>query len=159
MIRKSILAMSALTLGLALMFAVAVKSSTKAAAAGPDPQQVKIQFGTVAGTINLPQTLPAGLSSLPCSSLRVGMYRYTSGDPIGVQTAGPVTPQPSGPGKCSYSLSALATGWSSISVGYATANQWDLAQQVSPSQNVTVQPNQTATRNITITQVTAYKPF
>jgi len=142
MTRKSIFALSALALALTLTFA-----ATFSASAG----DFQLSFGSVQGQISLPSTLPQGLSSLPCSSLKVGLYRYTQGDPIGTQTGPSVTPQPAGPGKCSYKLTALATDWQ-VSVGDTLAN-WDLSYQVSPQAGVMIQKGQTATRNIAITQV------
>lgn len=112
----------------------------------PDKAKKLIGFGKVQGTVTLPSN-----GQLSCSQVRVGLYRYTSGDPIGAQSAGPVTPTPSGPGKCSYSLSALATGWN-VSAGHASS-QYSLSFQVSPSAGVMLQKGQTATRDIKITAV------
>lgn len=110
-----------------------------------------IGFGKVQGTITLPQN-----GQLSCAQVRVGLQRYVQGDPIGSQTAGPVTPTPSGAGKCAYTMNALATGWN-VSVGHAS-NQFTLSFQVSPNQGVAVQKNQTATRDINITAVNPYQP-
>ncbi len=131
---------------LALTFAVSLSVSA---------QKLDLGFGSVEGTITLPSTLPQGLSSLPCSSLKVGLYRYTQGNPIGVQNGPSITPQQAGSGACTYKLTALATDWQ-VSMGDTLAN-WDIKHQVSPYSGVMIQKGQTATRNIAVTQVTSPK--
>ncbi len=146
--RKSMFAIGALALTLALTFAISLSASA---------QRIDLGVGSVEGQITLPTTLPQGLSSLPCSSLTVGLYRYTQGNPIGVQQGPSVTPQPAGPGKCSYKLTTFAMDWQ-VSMGDNLPN-WDILFQVSPHPGVVIQKGQTATRNIAITQVTPHKPF
>jgi len=154
MTRKSIFSISALTLGLALLFAVSARTSTSAAATIPGDDPLNLAVGSVEGTVNLPATLPQGVS-LPCSSLKVGLYRYTDGNPIGAVNGPSVTPQSAGPGKCSYKLSTFTGSWI-VSVGDSLPN-WDLITQISPYSGVMITKGQTATRNITINRVVPYK--
>lgn len=115
-------------------------------------KKLNIGFGKVEGTVTLPQG-----ANISCSQVRVGLQRFVQGDPIGTQTAGPVTPTSSGPGQCSYSLTALATGWN-VTVGHSSPYQFTLSYQVTPSQGVAVQKGQTAIRNIKITAVKPFEP-
>jgi hypothetical protein len=150
--RKLFFGMTALTLGLALMFTIATQS-TIPAAAGDGP---KLLLGTIEGTVNLPSTLPQGLSSLPCSALKVGVYKYTNnGDPIGVLNGPSVTPQPAGAGKCSFKFTAPAVAWQ-LSIGENLPN-WELVTHIQPSAGVVIPVNQTVTRTINITKVIPYK--
>ncbi len=141
---------SKMAIAFAAMF---VMSFAAVATAQIDYDKVnKLSFGKVQGTITLPSN-----GQLTCSQLRVGLNRTVSGDLIGVQSAGPVTPTPAGAGKCSYSLTALATGWQ-VGAGHASPSQFTLSYQVTPSAYVTIQKGQTAIRDIKITAVNPYEP-
>jgi hypothetical protein len=131
---------------LAMTFLMSLAAIVTAQQIDLDKAKNLIGFGKVQGTITLP---PNG--QLSCAQVRVGLTRFVTGDPIGNQSAGPVTPTPAGTGKCSYSLNALATGWD-LGVGHASS-QYSLAYQVSQGAHVTIQKSQTATRDIKITAV------
>ena len=97
-----------------------------------------LALGKVEGTI----TLPLG-GQLNCSNVLVSLYR-----PGSSTKAGPVTPQPSGSGKCSYSITAFVGEWTV----YAdhTNGAYDLGHQVLPSKFVKLTKGQVLRRNINI---------
>lgn len=138
---------------LAISIMVALSLTTIVSAQDFGPNTPGLNFGVVNGTITLPSN-----GQLTCSQLRFGLHRFVpAGDSFGVQSLGPVTPTPSGPGVCSYSMLAPATNWI-VSLGHASPFQFTLSYQVTPGQYVTIEKGQTATRDINITAVNPYEP-
>ena len=127
-------------------------------------KKLDLKFGKVQGTITFMQSLPVEVKPFGCSSLRVSLTIPGEPGTFSEKTMATVIPTQTGKSSCSFNMNAAVGLNYAVRLNHTNtycANGWllRLYEQYSPSSTVKLtQAGETATRNITISQVICEEP-